>query len=182
MSITLQKIAGAVLFALILVIGLNMGIDALFPKPASPQHMAAVAPKAPQPAATEAAPAAAAAQPERPLAQRLASASAEKGQAVAKKCASCHTFDENGGTRVGPNLYGVVGRPKGSVAGFAYSDGVKKLGGAWTYDDLDKFLTKPSAFAAGTKMGFPGLPSGEDRAEVIAYLRSISPKAPPPPQ
>ncbi|HLN22742.1 MAG TPA: cytochrome c family protein, partial [Patescibacteria group bacterium] len=179
MGITLQKIAGAVLLALILVIGLNMGIDALFPKPASPQHMAAVAPKAaPQPAASE--PAAAAASPERPLAQRLASASAEKGQEVTKKCASCHTFTDGGGTRVGPNLYGVVGRPKGSMAGFAYSDAVKGLGGTWTYEDLDKFLTKPSAFAPGTKMGFPGLPSGDDRANAIAYLRSISPKAPPP--
>jgi len=68
------------------------------------------------------------------------------------------------------------------MAGFAYSDAVKGLGGTWTYEDLDKFLTKPSAFAPGTKMGFPGLPSGDDRANAIAYLRSISPKAPPPPQ
>jgi len=181
MGTTLQKIAGAVLLTLIVIMGLNMGVDVLFPKPVSPRHVAAATPKvAPQPAAG--APAPAAASPERPLAQRLASASVEKGQEVTKKCASCHTFTEDGGTRVGPNLHGVVGRPKASMAGFAYSDAVKDLGGTWTYEDLDKFLTKPSAFAPGTKMGFPGLPSGDDRANAIAYLRSISPKAPPLPQ
>ena len=69
-----------------------------------------------------------------------------------------------------------------SVAGFAYSDGLKTLGGDWTYQDLDKFLTKPSAFAPGTKMTFVGLPDGDKRANVIAYLKSISPNAPPFPQ
>jgi cytochrome c len=166
MGITLQKIAGGVLFALTLIVGLNIGVDML---------LDALAPKPP------AAPAAAAKPTEesdKPLPQRLAAANPGNGKLIAAKCQTCHTFDQGAGTKVGPNLYGVVGRPKASIAGFTYSDGLKKLGGSWGYDDLDTFLTKPSAFAPGTKMTFPGLPSGTDRADVIAYLRSISPAAP----
>lgn len=189
MGITLQKIAGASLFALILVVALNLAVNGLMPRQTEPPPAQIAASEggfdaaALQPKATAAAgsSAAAPAAEEKPLPQRLAAASVEKGQASAKKCLSCHTFDQGGGIKVGPNLFGVVGRPKGSFPGFAYSDGLKKLGGAWTYEDLDKFLTKPSAFAQGTKMTFAGLPDGTERADVIAYLHSISPAAPPPP-
>ncbi len=125
---------------------------------------------------------AAATQEDKPLPARLAAADVNKGQASAKKCLSCHSFDQGAGAKVGPNLYGVVGRTKATFPNFAYSDAFKKLAGNWTYEDLDKFLTKRGAFAAGTKMTFAGLPSGAERADVIAYLRSISPQAPPPPQ
>lgn len=175
MSLTIQKILAGVLFALMLIKGMDLVIDSFMPveveRPASTG--AAVA-------STNAAPAAPAA-PEKPLPVRLASADPKKGEDITKKCQSCHTFNEGGPIRVGPNLYGVLGRPKGTFPGFAYSDAIKKLGGDWTYEDLDKFLTKPSAFAPGTKMGFAGLPDGQDRADVIAYLHTISPKAPPPP-
>ena len=120
--------------------------------------------------------AAQAATPEKPLAVRLASADPKKGEVVAKKCASCHTFNDGGPTRVGPNLYGIVGRAKASVAGFAYSDTVKALGGNWGYDELDKWIEKPVAMAAGTKMTFAGLADGQDRADLIAYLKNDQPE------
>ena len=182
MGITLQKIAGAILFALILVVGLNLLIDAIMPtETRSVEHRRAT------PGGGTAEPAAGAvatapAEPDKPLDQRLAAASVDKGQAVAKKCLSCHNFTEGGGTKVGPNLYGVVGRAKAGMAGFAYSEPMKAQGGTWDYEDLDKFLTKPSAMVPGTKMGFAGLPAGSERADVIVYLRSLSPAAPPLPK
>lgn len=190
MDITLQKIAGASLFALILVVGLNLLINGLMPQrierpspeiAASEGGFDASAIQAKSPAAGGGGTEAAVAE-DKPLAQRLAAANVGKGQGVAKKCQSCHNFDQGAGAKIGPNLFGVVGRTKATFPGFAYSEAFKKLAGSWSYEDLDKFLTKPGAFAAGTKMTFAGLPDGQERADVIAYLRSISPDAPPPPQ
>lgn len=101
----------------------------------------------------------------------LASADPKKGEAVFRKCAACHRIDGQNAT--GPHLNGVVGRPVASVAGFAYSDAVKKLGGDWTEDRLNTWLTDPKADAPGTKMGFAGLPKVQDRADVIAYLATL---------
>jgi cytochrome c len=184
MSITLQKIAGAVLFALILVHGLGLLVNGVMRQPQDRPSLAVIASEGgfePSKQAEAGAPQTAAA-PEQPLPERLAAASAQKGQADAKICQSCHNFDPAQGAKIGPNLAGVVGRPKASAAGFDYSDALKKLGGDWTYEDLDKFLTKPAGDAPGTKMTFAGLPDPDKRAEVIAYLRSISPNAPPLPK
>lgn len=94
------------------------------------------------------------------------------GEKVFKKCKACHKV-EDGKNAVGPYLYKVVGRPVASVEGFKYSSALTGLGGAWTTDRLDAFLTKPSDYAKGTKMTFPGLAKPEDRADVIAYLNSL---------
>ncbi len=109
-----------------------------------------------------------------PLPELLAKADPAQGQALTKVCAACHGFDKGGAAKVGPNLYGVVGGPKASFAGFAYSDGMKAKGGAWSFDDLNAFLTSPKAFVSGTKMGFAGEPDAAKRAAIIAYLRSLS--------
>lgn len=119
----------------------------------------------------EAAPAEAKAQP---ILGLIAAADPAKGQQIAKVCSACHIFDKGGPNGLGPNLYGVVGRPKGSHPGFDYSDGMKKKGGNWTYADLNKFLYKPKAFVDGTKMTFMGLKKADERAEVIAWLRTLS--------
>jgi cytochrome c len=101
----------------------------------------------------------------------FAAADATKGEAVFKKCAACHKVD--GGNGTGPHLNGVVGRARGSVEGFGYSDGMKSVADAWAPELLNTFLTSPKAYVTGTKMGFAGLPKVEDRANVIAYLATL---------
>jgi cytochrome c len=101
-----------------------------------------------------------------------------KGEKSAKVCAACHDLTPAGANKTGPGLAGVMGRAAGSVAGFAYSDGMKALGKSWGYDELDNFLKSPKTYVAGTKMSFAGFGKADDRIATIAYLRSISPSAP----
>ena len=127
--------------------------------------------------AGEAAPTAAApAAPDEPLPARLAKADAAAGQKAVTSagCVACHSFTAGGKNGVGPNLYEIVAHPKASHDGFAYSGGLKGKGGNWTYEDLDAWLAKPASFAAGTKMTFAGMANGQSRANIIAYLRSLS--------
>lgn len=106
------------------------------------------------------------------LAQLLTEASADKGANVMKKCAQCHTWDKGGAKKIGPNLYGVLGRQIAAVADFSYSDALKaKSGETWTLEAMDAFLASPKAFAKGTKMVFPGLKKGDQRADLLLYLR-----------
>jgi cytochrome c len=129
--------------------------------------------------AAAAAPAAGGGDP--PVASLLPDADPKKGQADTMKygCIACHTFTEGGKAGLGPNLYGVVGGPHAHMAGFAYSEGLKSKQGPWTYDELYEWLKKPSAYAPGTKMTFAGIADPKDRADVIAYLRSLSPNPEP---
>ena len=112
----------------------------------------------------------------------LASADAARGARTAQTCAACHSFDPGGPNRVGPNLHGIVGRAYAAKPGFAYSPALAGAGGRWSYEALDRFLTSPARTIAGTKMAFAGLRNPRDRAQVIAYLASITPGAPPFPQ
>ncbi|CCA91338.1 cytochrome c family protein [Novosphingobium sp. PP1Y] len=108
-----------------------------------------------------------------PIATLLASADVAKGEATFAKCASCHTINAGGANGIGPNLHGVVGEAIGQgVAGFAFSDALKSVGGEWTFDKLNDWLKSPKAFAPGTKMTFAGLSKPEDRANLIAYLNT----------
>ncbi len=105
----------------------------------------------------------------------LKAADPAAGAKVAAKCKACHGFDKGGPNKVGPNLWDIVGAKQAHLGdAFKYSDALKGLGGEWTYDALDKFLTAPKEYVPGTKMVFPGLKKPEDRAAVIAYLRSLS--------
>ena len=111
-----------------------------------------------------------------PIAPLLASADAKSGDQFAHKiCVACHTFDKGGKPGVGPNLYGIVGAPHDHEDGFNYSPAMQKFKGQpWTYDALNDWLFKPSAYAPGTRMTFAGITSDKQRADVIAYLRSLS--------
>lgn len=105
-----------------------------------------------------------------PLPVLLANADVAAGEKVFGKCVACHTIAPGGPSGIGPNLYGTVGKPHGHVAGFAYSDALKKVSGPWDFAALDKWLKSPREYAPGTKMTFAGLGNPVDRANVIAYL------------
>ena len=113
-----------------------------------------------------------------PIATLLASADAAKGETVFKKCAACHTGDNGGANKVGPNLFDLVNRPIASHAGFSYSAAMKDFaqGGSvvWDFEHLNHFLEAPKKYIAGTTMGFAGVKKETERADLIAYLRSLS--------
>ncbi len=108
------------------------------------------------------------------VAELLQSATATAGQSVFKKCITCHTPGEGGKNGTGPNLWNVVNRDFGKVDGFKYSKALLEKGGKWDYQSLAAFLYKPKQWLKGTKMAFGGLKSSQDIADVIAYLRSLS--------
>ena len=164
-SFEVNKVLGAVLGALLFAAGSGFVAELIYhPRPAG---KAGYDLPEPEPQAAAAAPEAKV----EPIAVRLASANAEKGEAGTKACHACHAFEKGGPNKVGPDLYGVVERPKGGHAGFEYSAALKEKGGAWTYEDLDAFLTNPKGYVKGTKMAFAGIASPQERANVIAYLR-----------
>jgi cytochrome c len=112
------------------------------------------------------------------FAPAVAAGDAAKGETFAKRCAACHTFAAGGAAKVGPNLWNVVNRPVASMPDYKYSDAMVAFseGGAktWTYDLLNVYLADPKGTVPGTKMVFPGVKKDEDRANVIAYLRTLS--------
>lgn len=111
----------------------------------------------------------------------LASASAEKGQSLTKPCATCHSFEQGGPDKVGPNLWGTVGNHRAHKDGYAYSSGMlEHKGEKWDFQSLSEFLEKPAKYVPGTKMAFAGIKKPEDRAAVIVYLNSLGSNLPIP--
>jgi cytochrome c len=112
----------------------------------------------------------------------LATASADSGATVAKKCAACHTFEQGGENKIGPNLWSVLGRDIASVPDFSYSSGLSEKEGSWDYQSVSDFVHDPRGWAPGTKMTFAGISDPQDRADLLAYLRSLSDNPPPLPE
>jgi cytochrome c len=169
-SFELNKILGALLGTCLILLSLNIVAGALFapPHPAKPGYEIAVPEKGAAPA--EGAPKEA----EQPIEALLANANIQQGETAAKKCAACHTFNKGGPNRVGPNLWGVVGRKIASVAGFNYSSAMKGMQGEWTVLKLNDYLLNPKGMVPGTIMTFAGLPRSTERANMLAYLNSLS--------
>jgi cytochrome c len=170
-SFEMNKVLGAVLGTCLGVVALNIAAGAVFApgKLDKPGFEIDVPKTAPGKNGTTQPPA-----PEVPLGQLLASADVSRGSDSAKKCATCHTFEKGGRALVGPPLWGVVGRPKGSVAGFNYSPGMKQAGGNWTIADLFNFTANPKAMVPGTAMTFTGITRPTERADLMAYLNSLA--------
>ena len=170
-TFTLNKIAGAVLGSLTVLLGVNAVVTEVFhdKTPAKPGYE--IAAKAPEAAGGGAAGGGA---PAGAMAL-LASADPAKGESVAKKCGACHGFEKGGPAKAGPNLYGVVGGKHGHQEGFGYSEAMKKTSDKkWDFANLDKWLENPKGYIQGTSMAFAGVKAPEERANLIAYLNKNS--------
>ncbi len=182
-SFYFNKVAGAVLASLLVLVGVHTAIQLFYPKGTanlSKGHIV-VAPEAAEPA--PAAPAAA--KPEEkepPVDGLLASANVEAGQNAAKACGACHNFAKGAGAKIGPDLYGVVGREIGKEPGFSYSSALQGKGGKWTFQDLYEWIKDPKAFIPGNKMAFAGIKNPPERANIIAFLDKQSDHPVPLPQ
>ena len=163
-----NKIAGAVLFALLLSVGLSIFSGVMFEAeaPEEPGYVIAVASEAGAPA-----------EEAQPLPVLLAAADPDAGKTVANKCLACHTFGSGEANKVGPNLWDVVNRPIAAHEGYEYDDAMHafaETAKTWTFENLNTFLHDPKGTVPGTKMAFPGLKADKDRANVLAYLRTLS--------
>jgi cytochrome c len=169
-SFEINKVLGALLGTLLAIVIIHIAAGALLTPPvaAKPGYEVAVKEEEPAKAGGEAAAKA------EPIENLLASASTEHGASVAKQCQVCHNLQEGQGPKIGPDLYGVVGRKVASKENFHYTDALKAKGGTWTFDALNKWLDDPRADVPGTAMTFAGIKNEKQRADVIAYLNTLS--------
>ena len=176
-----NKIAGAVLATLMFVLVLDIVIGAVFevPPPAKPGYIVEGVPT--QTASNSAAPVAEALPDWGTV---LPKASVADGQKISARCEQCHDLTKGGPNKIGPNLWGVVDRARASHPGYDYSSAMAAKHDPWSYDNLFVYLKLPAAMVPGTKMTFAGIPSAQDRINLIAYLRTLAdlPAAIPAPQ
>jgi cytochrome c len=179
-SFEYNKLIGALLGTVFVVFSVGIISDSIFAAPVPEKPGFIIEASEPQEGGGEAAPA------EEPIAALLAAANPEAGAAVFKKCTACHTAENGGANKVGPNLWNIVNRPVASHEGFAYSAPMKDFseGGkvAWDYDHLNHFLASPKGLVKGTAMGFAGVKKPDERANLIAYLRTLSDSPAPLPE
>jgi len=174
-----NKVAGAVLSALLVIFASRALLDIVYRqhKPEKPGWALPITEIEPaQP--TQAAPPFEVAQ----VLGGLAKASAENGRDTFKRCLQCHTSEKGGPNRVGPNLWGIVGRPRASITSFPYSDAMKSHPGNWTFDELAKYIHDPKADIPGNKMAFIGIKDNLELADLLSYLRTLADQPAPLPK
>lgn len=169
-SFEFNKIIGAVLFAVLVLFGMRTVSNLLFAAhpPEKPGYEVEIA------EADDAGSKGEKKKEEVSIAMLMPSANAEKGAKIFKKCAQCHSNEEGKKKPTGPSLYGVLGRGKGAGGDYAYSTAMKEKGGKWGYEQLDGFIAAPKKWLPGTKMAFAGVKKPNQRADLIAYLRTLS--------
>ena len=167
-SFELNKIVAAVLMVVLLVIGIGKVSDTIFhvEKPKTPGYVVDVDQAVAANAETV--------EEKIDIAAFMAMGDAEGGKRVFKKCVACHSINKDGGNKIGPALYNVVGRQVGGVSNYKYSKALAEYKKTWTFDELNGFLIKPAKWIKGTKMAYAGLSSETDRASLIKYLNQNS--------
>ena len=165
----MNKIIVSIVFAIILVLGINKVTDVIFyvEKPEKSAYQVASVTTV---ASTTSAETGSTNSEEGNIMALFASASAAEGAKVFKKCAACHSIKEGGANKIGPALWGVLGRAAGSVPGYKYSKAMAAHGKNWSFEEMNGFLIKPKDWIKGTKMSFAGLKNAKDRAAVILYM------------
>ena len=165
----MNKIIASVVLALILILGINKITDAIFyvEKPEKSAYQVASTSTV---ASTSSAETNSVSSESGNIMALFASTNAAEGAKIFKKCAACHSITEGGANKIGPALWGVLGRPSGSVPGYRYSKAMAAHGKNWSFEEMNGFLIKPKDWIKGTKMSFAGLKKAEDRAAVILYM------------
>ena len=163
----MNKIIASIILAVILVLGINKITDIIFyvEKPEKSAYQVASV----STASTETTSASSSAGSGDIMAL-LALASVADGEKVFKKCAACHSIAKGKGNKIGPALFGVLGREAGSLADYKYSKAMMAHASPWTFEEMNGFLIKPRDWIKGTKMSFAGLKSKNDRVAVILYM------------
>ena len=165
----MNKIIVSIVFAIILVLGINKVTDVIFyvEKPEKSAYQVATVTTA---ASTPSAETGSVSSESGNIMALFASTSVEEGAKVFKKCAACHSIAEDGGNKIGPALWGVLGRPAGSIPDYKYSKAMATHGKSWSFEEMNGFLIKPKDWIKGTKMSFAGLKNAKERAAVILYM------------
>jgi cytochrome c len=165
-----NKILGAVLGTVMFVLVVRIATEAIFEpeKPAKPGYVV----EGVQEAASASGPAAPVEETLPDFGTVLPAADVAAGKAVSTRCEQCHDLTKGGPNKIGPNLWGVLGRPRATHPGFSYSSAMMADHGVWDYEKLFRFLKLPAAMVPGTKMSFAGLRSAADRINLLAYLRT----------
>jgi len=168
-SFEINKVITAVLLVVLLVFGISKISDAIFEVKKPDIEGYKVEAKIADTTATQAS-----TESQFDVSTFLAMGNVEHGKKVFKKCAACHSINQDGGNKIGPKLWNVLFRPAGSIANYKYSKALLGYKKEWNWEEMNGFLTKPSAWIKGNKMGFAGIKKDKDRASIILYLNQNS--------
>ena len=169
----MNKIAVSIVLAVILVLGINKIADLIF-YVEKPEKTAYQIESVTSVASTTTSETDSESSESGNIMALFASTSAENGEKIFKKCAACHSINKGGGNKIGPALWGIIGRKAGSISDYKYSKAMAAYGKSWTFEEMNGFLTNPKGWIKGTKMSFAGIKKDTERAAVILYMNKNS--------